>query len=92
MILLSNPNGIANLPDIRDRAPTLAAAATAAKLKKGLEKKNNAAAASAADAANASGRGLEHTNLPSTRAAGEFTQACDGCDSDEIKKKPGKIE
>ncbi len=65
-------------------------AATAAKLKKGPEKKNNPAAASAADVANASGRGLEHTNLPSTRAAGEFTQACDGCDSDEIKKKARK--
>ena len=27
MILLSNPDGIANLSDIRDRAPSLAAAA-----------------------------------------------------------------
>ncbi len=58
MTLPSNPNGISTLPDTRGYTPTLAAAATAAKLKKGLEKKNNAAAAaSAADAANASGRG-----------------------------------
>ena len=64
MTLPSNPNGITNLPDIRDRAPTLTPAAGE----------------------------LGCTNFPGTRAAKEFIQACDGCDRDEIKKKPGKIE
>ena len=64
MTLPSNPNGITNLPDTRDRAPTLTPAVGE----------------------------LGCANLPSTRAAKEFIQACDGCDSDELKKNPGKIE
>ncbi len=63
MTLPLNPIGISTLPDIRDRAPMLAAAAGE----------------------------LGCTNLPSARAAKEFTQACDGCDSDEIKKSPQKL-
>jgi hypothetical protein len=58
MTLSSNPNRISNLPGTRECAPMLAAAATAAKFKIGPEISNNAAAASAADVANASGRGV----------------------------------
>ena len=49
MTLSSNPNGITNLPDTRDRAPTLAAAATAVKFKQSREKLNYVAVATAAD-------------------------------------------
>ncbi|MGC8561326.1 MAG: hypothetical protein ACP5O1_11680 [Phycisphaerae bacterium] len=57
MILPSNPRGIANLPDIRGRATTVATTATATKLKKSPEKTNNVAVASVADVATAAGQG-----------------------------------
>ncbi len=46
-MLLSNPDGIANLANIRDHAPTLAAAATATKFKENPENSNYAAAGAA---------------------------------------------